>query len=565
MEHLSHDDLIRMFLALGVLLATARILGETATRLGQPSVVGELAAGVLLGPTVLGAVFPGSEDLLFPKSGARYIFLEGFTTISVALFLFVAGMEVDLSTIWRQGQRAAIVSILGIAAPFAVGFVLAWYGPGLLLEEPTPFPLPFALFIGAALSISALPMIIKTLMDLKLYRSDFGMLVTAAATFNDLIGWMIFSIVLGMISESSGQGTGSLAGTIFSTMAFAIGILTVGRWAVHQCLPWIQAHTAWPGGVLSLSLALALFAGAAAEAIGVHAIFGTFLIGVAIGDSPHLREHTRTVLEQFIAFIFAPIFFASIGLRVNFVASFDLILVVLVFVVASAGKILGCSAAGLMTGMPKRESWALGCAMNSRGVMEIILGLVALNAGLIDQTLFVALVVMALGTSMLSGPLIERVLNRKKSRHFFDFFSAKAFTPELKGQTPRDVIEELTTALAETAGLDPKRTIEAVLDREATMPTGLENRIAIPHAHIKGLKAPAVACGISHGGCDFDAPDGKTAQLIFLILTPDDDSGAMLELLADIAETFQQESSRVRALKARNATEFLALLKSGGE
>jgi mannitol/fructose-specific phosphotransferase system IIA component (Ntr-type) len=196
--------------------------------------------------------------------------------------------------------------------------------------------------------------------------------------------------------------------------------------------------------------------------------------------------------------------------------------------------------------------------------MEIILGLVALDYGLIDERLFVALVIMSVGTSMMSGPLIARILKRKKSRRFIDFFNPRAFVPALKGSTPREAIRELGAALASTTGLDEQAIVQAVLDREETMSTGLENRIAIPHAHIEGLKAPAVALGLTQGGCDFDAPDGKSAQLIFLILTPAEDTGAMLELLADIAVTFKSESSRVRAMKARNATEFLALLRSGG-
>lgn len=561
MDSLTSPDLIRIFVTLGVLLGSARILGEAATRIGQPSVVGELLAGILLGPTVLGEWGPAASEFLFPPQGPRFIFLEGFTSVSVALFLFVAGLEVDLSTIWRQGRRAATVSIGGIVVPFAVGFGVAWSWPRLLLETETEHHLPFALFMGVALAISALPVIIKTLMDLKLYRGDFGMLVTAAATFDDLVGWVGFSIVLSLMGGASSHGGATML-TVVHTLAFAGGILTVGRWALHRILPWVLANTTWPGGVMSLSLVLALFAAAYAKWIGIHPIFGTFLAGVALGDSPHMREHTKSVLQQFIAFIFAPIFFASIGLRVNFLANFDFVLAVVVFFIASVGKVVGCGVAGLMSGLSRRESWALGCAMNSRGIMEIILGLVALDHGLIDERLFVALVIMSVGTSMSSGPLIARLLRRRRTRKILDHFKPRAFIPTLKGTRAEAVIGEMSEALAQAAGLDAADLERRVLEREATMSTGLEHGIAVPHAHIPGIRSPLVSCGISGGGCDFDAPDGHPTKVVFLIVTPEEDTPAMLDLLADIGETFASESMRLGAANVRTANELMALLKS---
>lgn len=561
MDTLSSPDLIRIFITLGVLLGSARILGEISTRLGQPSVVGELLAGILLGPTVLGELSPLASDGLFPRQGPRFMFLEGFTSVSVALFLFVAGLEVDLSTIWRQGRRAATVSVMGIAVPFLVGFGVAWLLPGLLLEGEAKHHLAFALFMGVALAISALPVIIKTLMDLKLYRGDFGMLVTAAATFDDLVGWVGFSIVLSLMGGADSHGGATIL-TVAHTLAFALGVLTIGRWLFHRSLPWVLANTTWPGGIMSLSLVVALFAAAYAKWIGIHPIFGTFLVGVAMGDSPHMREHTKTVLQQFISFIFAPIFFASIGLRVDFLANFDLQLAVVVFAIASVGKILGCGFAGLISGLSRRESWALGCAMNSRGIMEIILGLVALDHGLIDERLFVALVIMSVGTSMISGPLIARLLKRRKTQRLVDHFKTRAFIPKLKGSTADEVIRELSGVLAQTAGLDAEGLNRRVMDRELTMSTGIEHGIAVPHAHLPGLKTSLVGCGLSNEGCDFDAPDGQPAKVIFLILTPEGDTSAMLELLADIGETFSSESMRLAARNARTANEMIALLKS---
>lgn len=551
-----------MFLALGLLLGSARLFGEIARRFNQPAVLGEILAGILLGPTVLGALAPAASAFLFPRSGGGALALDGLMTLAITLFLLVAGLEVDLSSIWRQGKLAINVGVAGILVPFAVGFGAAWFVPKLMGIEAGADPLLFALFMATALSISALPVIAKTLMDLNLYRSDLGMLVVAAAVFNDLVGWIVFAVILGMLGTGPAQAL-SIGQTIALTLFFALFMLTVARWLINRALPWIHAHASWPGGVLGFALALALVAAAFTEWIGIHAIFGAFLAGVALGDSRHLRERTRATIEQFVSFIFAPLFFAGIGLKVDFVAQFDLLLVLMVLVIATLGKVLGCGLAGRFSGLGRREAWALGFGMNARGAMEIILGLLALKYGLIGERLFVALVVMALVTSLMSGPLMQRVLHLKKPRRFTDFLSARSFINHLHARTRAEVIAELAKTAAEVAGLEAAEVVDGVMLREEIMATGIGHGLAVPHARLRGLERPVVAVGLSAAGIDFDAPDGRPAQLIFLLLTPVHDDGAHLELLADIATVFKGEEVRNRAGQVSGFTEFLALVRSG--
>lgn len=562
MESLSHPDMTALFLALGVLLASARLCGEIARRCNQPAVLGEIIAGILLGPTVLGTLLPAWSRYLFPATGGSAIVLDGLMTLAITLFLLVAGLEVDLSSMWRQGKLALNVGMAGIIVPFAVGFGAAWFFPGLMGREAGSTPLLFALFMATALSISALPVIVKTLMDLNLYRSDLGMLVVAAAVFNDLVGWIIFAVILGMLGTGPMNGMG-IAQTIGLTLLFALFMLTVARWLIDRALPWIHAHASWPGGVLGFALALALIAAAFTEWIGIHAIFGAFLAGVALGDSRHLRERTRATIEQFVSFIFAPLFFASIGLKVNFVTQFDLLLVITVLVIATLGKVLGCGLAGRFSGLARREAWALGFGMNARGAMEIILGLLALKYGLIGERLFVALVVMALFTSLICGPLLQQLLRLKKPRRFSDFLSPRAFINPLRGVSRGDVISELAQTAASVAGLNAAEVADGVMIREEMMATGIGYGLAVPHARLRGLDRPVIAVGLSPHGVDFDAPDGRPARLIFLLLTPIHDDGAHLELLADIATVFKGEEARLRVGQVANYTEFLALVRSG--
>jgi Kef-type K+ transport system membrane component KefB/mannitol/fructose-specific phosphotransferase system IIA component len=561
MQSLTADNIIVFFLSLGLLLGVARVLGELAQRFHQPAVLGELLAGVTLGPTVLGSLAPEAGAFLFPQAGPNAIALNTITTLAVVLFLLVAGMEVDLSIIGRQGKVAPRVSISGIVLPFIIGLAAAWLAPQALGRDLDADPLIFSLFLATALSISALPVIAKTLMDLDLYRSDFGMIIVSAAVFDDLVGWIIFAIILGLINSASSHSNHILM-TIVLTLAFAGIMLTLGRWLIHKLLPFLQAYTRWPGGVLSFALVLALFGAAFTEWIGIHAIFGSFLVGVAVGDSPHLRERTRVIIDQFVSFFFAPVFFASIGLKVNFLTHFDLTLVVTVLLIACVCKLAGGTLGARWGGMPKRESWAVGFAMNSRGAIEIVLGLLALQAGIIRDRLFVALVIMAIVTSMMSGPAIRLILRLGKKRTLLDAISSKLFTRELQAFSSSMAIHELSTMACEASGLNTSEVEAAVWEREEILPTGIGNGVALPHARIGGISKPIVAVGISGMGIDFDAPDDKLAHVIFLILTPIDAPDTQLEITAELAKLFRNYGMTERVLKIKSYTEFLALVRS---
>lgn len=561
MGNLSAENITIFFLALGILLGFARILGELAQKFHQPAVLGELLAGVLLGPTFLGTFAPEISAFLFPMTGPNAIALKAIATLAVVLFLLVAGMEVDLSSIWRQGKIAPRVSISGIIIPFILGFAAAWLAPQALGRDLDANPLVFALFLGTALSISALPVIAKTLMDLDLYRSDLGMIVISAAMFDDLVGWIIFAIILGMMGAESGHSNHILT-TILLTLVFAGVMLTAGRWLIHRILPFLQAYTRWPGGVLGFALTLALLGASFTEWIGIHAIFGSFLVGVAVGDSSHLRERTRVTIDHFVSFIFAPVFFASIGLQVNFIAHFDLTLVVTVLLIACVCKLVGGTLGAKWGGMTRRDAWAVGFAMNSRGAVEIVLGLLALQAGIIRDRLFVALVIMAIVTSMISGPAMRLILQLGKKRRLQDELTSKLYIRALQAASSRKAIHDLSLIAAEAAGLDPKKVEDAVLEREDALATGIGNGVAIPHARIEGLTKPFVAVGISDGGVDFDAPDDRLAHVIFLVLTPENDPGAQLEIVSEIAQLFRGTEMTERVLATKTFTEYLALIKS---
>jgi Kef-type K+ transport system membrane component KefB len=553
-------DVTVMLLALAVLLGTARLLAEVAQWLRQPAVVGEILAGVLLGPTVFGAIAPQWQSFLFPQQGPNATVLEGIGSLAIVLFLLVAGLEVDLSTVWKQGPAALKVAVAGMLVPFGWGLLCAVVMPRALGRPADADPLIFALFVATALAITALPVIAKTLMDLNLYRTGLGMIVISAAILNDLAGWTVFAVILGMI-DAGDQGL-AVPWTITLTLLFTGLMLTVGRPLVHRLLPYVHAYTQWPGGVLGFATALALAGAAFTQWIGIHAIFGSFIVGVAIGDSSHLREHSRVVVAQFVSYIFAPVFFASIGLKVNFWTHFDLWLTLLVLAVACIGKLAGAALGARWARLPTRDRWAIGLAMNARGAMEIILGLLALEAGLIGQSLFVALVVMAIVTSVISGPMMRWILAQRVPTRLRTLLSSQRFTRNLQATTPRDAIRELATLVCAVDDRELEPLNAAVWAREEAVSTGIGNGVAVPHARLPGFTETLVAVGLSDAGIDFDAPDGRPAHIVFLIITLEEEPEVELDLLSEIARAFSDAGVKERALRAGNYTEFIGALRT---
>jgi len=402
----THNDLIVLLTAIGVILILSRIISEMGRRFHFPIVMGEIVVGILLGQTVIGTINPEFFDSVFPKDGNVSIAFDGLVNLSVVLLLFVAGLEVQLPMVLKQGKTAIYISFFSMLIPFATGFGFAYYFPQWFGND-IGGDIFFSMFIGTALAISALPVIARILMDMNLLKTSVGQLIIASAMFNDLFGWLIFSFLLAIKSGQESLGVGY---TVLYIFGFGIFMLTIGKKFIDRSLPWIQTKLSWPGGVLSISIGICLLCAAFTQKINIHAILGAFIAGIAFGDSVHLHEKAREIIHQFITNFFAPLFFVSIGLRVNFIENFDATIVGIVLVLAYFGKVFGATFGAYIGGLKIKKAFAIGFGLNARGAMEIILGTLALNAGLISPKLFVALVIMALITSLTSAPLIRKFL-----------------------------------------------------------------------------------------------------------------------------------------------------------
>ena len=401
-------DMIIFFLEISMMLFIALLCGHVMSSLRFPAVLGELFGGIILGPTIFGWLSPSAYQWLFPTSGAIFQGRDALIQICILFFLFIVGLEMNLKLVGNRGIHIAWASLMGILLPFILGFGMVVMFPNMWREYFKGETFYFAMFMGTALSISALPVIARTLMDLDLLNTDMGMIIIGTATINDLVGWSLFAFILSNFAPNSIINISPYM-TFILVLVLFIFMLTIGRAWAQIALIWLKSHLPWPRAFLGTTTILILLTSACAEGIGIHAVFGAFLVGLAFSQNFEKRDEAHEIVYQFVMYFFAPLYFVSIGLQANFVASFDLVLVLVVLLVACIGKVLGVMLGLRVSKMPWRQSAVIGFALNARGAMEMILATVARDAGLINDRLFVALVIMALVTSILSGPIMNKL------------------------------------------------------------------------------------------------------------------------------------------------------------
>lgn len=556
MQKLGSAEIVQLLLAITLMLGFGRAFGELFRKIKQPAVVGEILAGIFLGPTIFGTIFPEIQQFIFPSIGLVTISLDAIVNLSIIFMLLVVGLEIDLAVVIKQGTAALTTGTLGMIIPFIFGAAAAYFAPSILGSQPDNL-LIFSFFIGTALAISALPVIARTLMDLKLFKTKMGMTIMAAAMFNDLMGWIIFSIFLGLVGSSSHGGT--VWETIGFTLLFTFIVLIFVRKLFDKSLPYIQSRLSWPGGILAFVMVSSLVGAILTELIGVHSIFGAFIIGVALGDSVHLSEKTKFIVHQFITNIFAPLFFVSIGLKVNFIQAFDPVIVLVIIVLGFLGKIVGCGFGAKLSGFNNNESLSIGFAMNSRGVLEIVLSLVAIQSGIISEEIFVAIIILVLSSSVLAGPLMSYFTKDSRKYSFMDLIDSKSIIVS-NYEKKDDQIKQLCKVASDRYKLNYDEISSRVIQRENLIPTGIGNFVAIPHAKVK-INKPIVTIGINKKGLDFEAPDHQLSKIIILLLTPEDKNELQLQLLADVANKFRDKEKISSLLNISSEEEFMSKIK----
>lgn len=393
------------------MLAVALVCGRAAQSMRMPRVLGELLGGVILGPTVLGVIAPETQAWLFGRDqGPVGVAREAVVKLGLLGFLFAAGLDIDPHHFRARRRALSTVSLFGIAVPFVLGCALPVLFRGLLGDSIRGDALVRCVFLGTALSISALPVIARILVDLDLHRTAVASVVLGAATVDDLIGWALFTSLLNEAASTAGESHTPWL-SLALVLALAALTLTAGRKFARWASPRVRQRFPDPDSRIGLAVVVGLAGAALIQSFGIHAAFGAFLAGAALCHGRTVKEPGDETVQQLALGVLAPLYFVSIGLKADLATGFDLRLTVVVLAVACVGKWLGAGGGAWLGGMSQRESLAVGVAMNARGAMEILLASVALEARLIDLRLFVALVVMALVTTMISAPLLRRLMS----------------------------------------------------------------------------------------------------------------------------------------------------------
>ena len=410
----SHDEVLQLVIQFSVLLLTARVLGGLAQRLNQPAVVGEILAGVILGPSLLSGLVPDVGNWILPQTQVQGHLLEAVALIGVMFLLVVTGLETDLDLIRRKARTALGVAAGGLLLPFATGLALGYALPDDLLADPTQRTV-FALFVATSLSISAIPVLAKVLIDLDLMRRDIGQTLLASGMIDDITGWTLLGLVTALASASA-ITAGTVLQTVGMVILFLVATATVGVWLVNRGLALVQDHFRGHDQILTLVVVLAFAWGAFTQALHLEPVLGAFAVGILFGRSPRLPADAIRKIESIALAVFAPIFFAVAGLKVDIPAILEprlLVITLVVIAVATFGKVAGAYAGARW--LSDQDHWsalAYGSGLNARGALEIIIATIGLSLGILSQSMFSIIVVMAVATSLMAPVALRYTVAR---------------------------------------------------------------------------------------------------------------------------------------------------------
>jgi Kef-type K+ transport system membrane component KefB/nucleotide-binding universal stress UspA family protein len=395
-----------------LLLLVGRVLGEAMQRIGQPALMGNLLAGLVLGPSLFGLIWPEAQKFIFPSDPAQKGMIDGLSQIGILMLLLLTGMETDLKLVSRMKGAAIAISLSGIALPFTCGFVLGELLPDSLLPHMAGGRLVPSLFLGTALSISSVKIVAMVVREMNFTRRNLGQIIISTAIIEDTIGWVIIAITFG-IAGAGRVDAADLVKSVGGVALFLVFCFTIGRWLVFSIIRWVNDNFRSEFPVITAILVIMGGMALITQLLGVRTVLGAFMAGVLIGQSPILTGHIQQQLQGLISAFFMPIFFGLSGLAADLTILKDGRLALLTLglvMIASIGKFSGAFLGSMIGGLKWRERIALGCAMNARGSTEVIVASIGLSMGALTQNLYTMIVTMAMLTTMAMPPMLRRAL-----------------------------------------------------------------------------------------------------------------------------------------------------------
>jgi len=399
------NHLLHVLLALAVVIVVARVVGYVFQTLGQPAVIGEVVGGICLGPSLLGRLAPGVANYILPQESAP--FLSIIAQLGIILYMFIVGLELDLKALKSSGRAAIAISNFSILLPFLLGCALA-----LVIFPHFAGPVAsftgFSLFLGVSMSITAFPVLARILNETGLQKTKLGMLVLTCAAIDDVSAWCLLAVVVSVLKATPQEALWTLVFTVI----YILAMFLAARPLIHKSMAWFERLSKMTENNLALIFLAILSSALLTESIGIHAIFGSFLLGAITPHDSKVTHEMTERLEGLVRVLFLPAFFAFTGMRTQvglLSSSYEWKITVLLIVIAVLGKFGGAVSAALISRIPWRDSVAVGVLMNTRGLVELIVLNIGLDLQVLTPQLFTMLVLMALVTTFITGPLLNLV------------------------------------------------------------------------------------------------------------------------------------------------------------
>jgi mannitol/fructose-specific phosphotransferase system IIA component (Ntr-type) len=384
------------------------------------------------------------------------------------------------------------------------------------------------------MTISAMPVAIRGLHDLNILKSDTGFLIVSALTINDVIGWIIFTIILSIFTQESLQ-IDKIAYIIIFTLLFVYMALFHVKKLLNTFLFKIsEQRLETTAEALSVVILLGIAFGIITMKIGIHSLFGFFIAGILAGESKYFSQKSRTSIEQIVYAIFAPIFFVNIGLKIDFLANFDIFLAFLITAIGIFGRFLGAWVGSFFSKKSKIDKLIISVAHVPGGEMHIVVSLLALEYGLISKAIFIAIVFGAIFSSIIMGPWLAFLIKKSKNISLREFLSKKLIIQDIDAITTSEAIEKISALISANKKIEYEVIKTQVLSRENMSNTSIEEGIALPHARLEIIDKPVIAFAFSKEGIYWNSPDGKKTKFIFLILTPKNDNIIQLKIIREL-------------------------------
>jgi Kef-type K+ transport system membrane component KefB/nucleotide-binding universal stress UspA family protein len=396
-----------------LLLLTGRLLGEFMQLLGQPGVMGQLLAGILLGPSVFGMLWPQAQHAIFASGPEQKAMLDAVSHLGILMLLLLSGMATDLNLVKNTRRAAVSVSAAGIIIPFICGVTLGQFLPEAMLPRPDQ-RLITSLFLGTALSVASVKIVATVVREMRFLRRKIGMTLVASAIIDDTVGWTIIAITSGLALRGAFDAA-ALAQSLLGTGLFLVTSFTLGQRLVFALIRWTNDRFVSEASVVTAIVIVMGVMALITHALGIHTVLGAFVAGILVGQSPILTRHIDEQLRGLVVALFMPVFFSLAGLNADLSILKDPQLVALtasLIAIASVGKFAGAFLGGAVGGLSRRESLALACGMNARGSTEVIVATIGLSMGVISHDLFTMIVTMAVVTTMAMPPTLRWALAR---------------------------------------------------------------------------------------------------------------------------------------------------------